>query len=110
MLDLLFSFSTAHLIDESYWETRRSAIAARYLQGWFWIDMPASIPWEIFDLMGTEGVSDNARMLRLMRMFRLVRLLRLLKIKQYMIALEEQCAPPHRLCTHRRSTALLCTA
>jgi hypothetical protein len=89
VFDLLFSFSTAHLVDDSYWEVRRGHIAAKYLGGWFWIDMPASIPWEIFDLIGVAA-SDNARMLRLMRMFRLVRLLRLLKIKQYMIALEEQ--------------------
>ena len=48
--DLMFTFNTAY-IEEGVWIVARSAIASRYLTGWFWIDAPSSIPIELIELV-----------------------------------------------------------
>lgn len=62
-------------------------ILAAYFKGWFWLDLVASFPFQIFDLMGTEGTSDQlnimrklARLPRLARLFRVLRILKLIKM------------------------------
>ncbi len=84
--DVCFSFNTAFLHEEK-WICDRGQIANRYLSGWFWIDMPSSIPVELIDLM-MSGDSSMLGLLKFLRLFRLLRLLRLLKMGEYVSALE----------------------
>ena len=78
IIDVCFNFNQAYMEDDK-WVTDRGAIAVRYLQGWFWIDAPSSVPVEMIDLF-VEGDSSSLGMLRFLRLFRLLRLLRLLKV------------------------------
>ena len=93
--DLLATFNCAYL-DGDRWIITRSHIAANYLRGWFWIDLPASIPVElILLLVPADGGSDgsnvgNLKMLRGLRMVRMLRLLKLLKLDEYIAALETE--------------------
>jgi len=84
--DVLFNFNTAYL-DDTRWVISRPRIAVTYLQGWFWIDVPSSVPVELIDIF-VEGDNDHLAMLRFLRLFRLLRLLRLLKVGEYIAALE----------------------
>lgn len=77
LLDVCFNFNTAYMVDDR-WVISRPQIALRYLQGWFWIDAPSSVPVELIDLL-LEGDNESLGMLRFLRLFRLLRLLRLLK-------------------------------
>jgi len=86
IIDVCFSFNTAYMEDER-WVISRPKIAIRYLQGWFWIDFPSSLPIEFIDSI-LEGDSASLGMLRFLRLFRLLRLLRLLKLGEYIAALE----------------------
>ena len=91
LTDLSFNFNTAFMSEDGVWITDRGAIALKYLQGWFWIDAPSSIPIELIELaMPADSDSSSLGMLRMLRMFRLFRLLRLLKMKQYIDRLEEK--------------------
>ena len=98
ILDVMVNFNTAYLEDER-WVIDRQRIAVRYLQGWFWIDVPSSIPIELVDYF-LEGDSSTLGLLRFLRLFRLLRLLRLLKVgfpAAYLIL----C--PSRPCNHARA-------
>ena len=81
IIDVCFSYNTAYMEDER-WVVSRSKIAIRYMQGWFWIDFPSSLPIEFIDSL-LEGDSTSLGMLRFLRLFRLLRLLRLLKVRSY---------------------------
>ena len=86
VVDVVFNFNTAYLEDER-WVVHRGRIAVRYLQGWFWIDAPSSVPVELLDVF-LEGDSSNLAALRFLRLFRLLRLLRLLKLGEYIANIE----------------------
>ena len=73
------------------------------MRGWFIIDLPASFPTEIVDLIvdalvahswlsadGAGGSNGTLKILRALRLVRLLRLLRLLKIQNYIDALEDE--------------------
>ena len=92
--DVVFNFNTAVPSDPSHngteqWELNRGAITCRYMQGWFWIDVPSCVPVELLDLM-LDGEQKQMGLLRFLRLFRLVRLLRLLKVDQYVAQLEDR--------------------
>lgn len=93
MTDLVLNFNTAFLAD-NYWVVSRQRIAANYLRGWFWIDMPSSIPVELIGLVLED--TGNLTMLRFLRMFRLLRMLRMLKVVEMVdrltTAIEDRCA------------------
>lgn len=83
--DLVATFNTAFL-DGERWNVMRSQIAGRYLHGWFWVDLPASVPVELIMLFIPEGSGTDTsklKMLRGLRLVRLVRLLKLLKLDEY---------------------------
>ena len=86
--DVALSFFTAFVRD-GVWVTSRAAIARQYLQGWFWIDAPSSIPLELLDFMMANGSTDTGAgalsLLRFLRMFRLLRLLKLIKLAQMLV-------------------------
>ena len=82
-------------------QTDERVIVQRYLQGWFWIDAPSSVPVEILEVAMTSGGAESPEaigLLRMLRLFRLVRLLRLLKVDHYVARLEEELEmwPRHR--------------
>jgi hyperpolarization activated cyclic nucleotide-gated potassium channel 2 len=68
--------------------TNRRAIAKNYLKFWFWLDLVASVPYElIFALSfgvnddGTDDSLYNApKLLRLMRIFRFLRIVKLIRL------------------------------
>ena len=78
MVDLVLNFRTAYQEDDR-WIVSRSRIATHYLRGWFWIDMPASIPVELIEL-AAQADNDTLSLLRFLRMFRLLRMLKMLKV------------------------------
>ena len=100
IVDVVLSFRTAHLVD-GQWETAPSAIARRYLLGWFAVDALSSIPFEFIELTAPYWPSHHGdpgtvtqdfgalQSVRLLRLLRLVRLLRLLKLEEYMKLLDE---------------------
>lgn len=56
IFDVVFNFNTAFLdagADDSgqAWVVDRGRIAKRYLGGWFWIDLPSSLPIELIEAL-----------------------------------------------------------
>merc|ERR1719240_2237714 len=66
--DVCLNFNTAFRDDDDMWVFDRGAIAQKYLQGWFWIDAPSSIPIELIDMM-MAGDSSSLSFLRFLRLF-----------------------------------------
>lgn len=67
------------------WVTSRAKIAQSYLAGWFWVDVPSSVPVELISLFfDASGLS----VLRFLRILRLVRLVKLVKVDEYIETLE----------------------
>ena len=91
IVDVALSFNTAYFEDE-HWVRDRGHIMANYLRGWFWIDVPSSVPTELVSylLRNTDSGGDSARLLRVLRLFRLLRLLKLLKVGEYIATIEER--------------------
>ena len=104
-MDVCFNFNTAYPLDDK-WVVSRRRIVTKYLSGWFWIDMPSSLPVEVMTAFAPEG-SDNSHLslLRFLRLFRLLRLLRLLKVDVY-IAKVRSFQPWSRSTAHRLSRPL----
>lgn len=64
LIDMVLSFNTAVFDAKTgRWLTDRSAIAASYLRGWFWIDAPSSVPVEIIALfIDAQGAAFSRRL------------------------------------------------
>lgn len=60
-------------------EVRHKQIAQAYLQGWFWIDLISSIPFQLFELNHDNQSSGFLQIVRLFRVLRLLKLLRFTK-------------------------------
>ena len=87
-IDVIFNFNTAYP-EGDHWVVSRGAIAARYMQGWFWIDFPSCIPVELVDSL-IAGEQSELGMLRFLRLFRLLRLLKLLRLAAIVAELEDR--------------------
>ena len=62
-------------------EVRLKYIVREYLSGWFWLDLVATFPTQIFlEESQDTGVNKLARLARLPRLYRLFRVLRIFKI------------------------------
>ncbi len=72
-LDIIFNFFTAVFINGQLVTDKRT-IAARYLKGWFVVDLLAALPFDLFISGLVPTLTYAARTLRLLRLFRLVRL------------------------------------
>ena len=71
IFDVLLSFQTVFFDStQGKWVTSRWLIARAYLRGWFWIDVPSSVPVEIISLYVD---AQSLSMLRVLRMIRLIR-------------------------------------
>ena len=82
-IDMILTFFTP-VMDKYDLATSHSQIAKIYLQGWFFIDLVALLPFEdITELFIGSGdlntLSFLVRLLKIFRLFRLVKLLRLFK-------------------------------
>lgn len=93
-MDLVLTFNTAFL-EGDRWIIDRMAIAVNYVNGWFIIDLLASIPVELIVMVSdSEGADElgmsQLRILRGLRMVRLLRLLKLLKLDEYIAQLETE--------------------
>lgn len=92
--DVLCTFNTAVLVgDGANWIVDRGVIARNYLSGWFWVDAPSSLPFELFELLlpaGKPGEEHSFRVLRTLRVLRILRLMRLLRLDVFIARLEEQ--------------------
>mmetsp|Transcript_101028 Transcript_101028/g.253323 ORF Transcript_101028/g.253323 Transcript_101028/m.253323 type:complete len:723 (-) Transcript_101028:194-2362(-) len=88
-IDMIITFNlavhTVHL-NEGYWIREPLKIAARYTSfpfsyewsgGWFWVDFPTLIPWEIVLGEQAEAQEHLVRILRLAKMLRLTRMMKL---------------------------------
>jgi hypothetical protein len=76
-LDIIFNFNTA-IQKKGVYITQRKAIATDYCKIWLWIDLVATIPFDIFLTGG--GVARLGRLGKIAKLMRLFKLLRLLKL------------------------------
>ena len=93
LAEIFIVFNTAYLEGDQL-VINRCMICDNYLRGWFWIDLPASFPVELFEHFAAkmqqvdDGSSANS-MIRALRLMRLARVLRLLKLQSYIDAVED---------------------
>uniref|UniRef100_A0A7S1TYD3 Cyclic nucleotide-binding domain-containing protein n=1 Tax=Phaeomonas parva TaxID=124430 RepID=A0A7S1TYD3_9STRA len=88
-IDMVLVFHTA-IIKEEVHIYNRWTIAKEYFQGWFWIDLASTLPFDIVIPILLVGGGDSnsirsiklVRTLRLIRLFKLARLFKLKKISQ----------------------------
>jgi hypothetical protein len=77
------------------WVIYRPRLAQLYLGGWFWIDFPSSIPYELLEGVlyrhaDEHGSLAAAQLARALRLFRLFRVLRMLRIADHVRYLEDK--------------------
>jgi len=94
MMDLIMTFNVAIITPQNKLVLDRRIIAVTYLKSWFWLDLAASVPFDlIIQAASEEGFSDTgsensgsntAGATSLLKGFKLPRLLRLLKIMRLM--------------------------
>lgn len=83
MIDIFVNFLAAYEDKEDIIEVRVSKIAKQYIKSWFFLDLVATIPFQLFEDQltgGDRGNAQNAKLLRLARLPRLYRLLRILRL------------------------------
>ena len=79
--DIVLNFNTG-FVHDGHLVMNRRAIAKHYLEFWFWIDIIATIPFEVF---GTLFESKSGRKaIKLVKWFKIPRLLRLGRILKYL--------------------------
>ena len=82
-LDIVLTFFTA-IDEEGTNETfilDRRVIARAYLKFWFWLDLAATIPFDLVLRSAAANLGFN-RLLRLVRLFKLIRIVRLSSLSQ----------------------------
>ena len=89
LADAALHFNTAfieheHAAASSEWVTSRTRIGARYLSGWFWVDVPSAVPLELIDWATGSSGQWNYLLLHL----RLLRLLRLAQTTEFLHKVE----------------------
>mmetsp|Transcript_104032 Transcript_104032/g.333449 ORF Transcript_104032/g.333449 Transcript_104032/m.333449 type:complete len:824 (+) Transcript_104032:59-2530(+) len=62
------------------WEHRQSAIAARYVKGWFAIDFISILPFDVVFLLSSSAYVQRMQAIKVIRLLRLVKLARLLRV------------------------------
>ena len=82
-IDIFVNFLSALEKKDGSYECNLKIIAKTYVKSWFFLDLVATIPTQLFEL-NTTGKSTNVnkllRLARLPRLYRLLRILRLIKI------------------------------
>jgi hypothetical protein len=84
LTDMIAVFNTAIETEEFETIDDHKRLASEYLQGWFWIDLVAIMPFQWFLPSGNGGEDTSAadfnQMVRIMRIGRLTKLVKLLKL------------------------------
>jgi len=86
ILDIMMNFNTG-FYDKGMLVMDRSRVFVHYMKGWFWIDMPISIPYEYITNSGTfriENFADSYEAIKTIRPWRLIRLLRMIRVIKLM--------------------------
>lgn len=78
-VDIIINFFSAYELANARIEIKLRTIGINYLSGWFFLDVLATFPTQIFT-SGLEGGTGSNKLLRLMRLPRLYRLARLMRI------------------------------
>ena len=88
LVDLVFGFRTALVDSHNYYTIKRpAAIAAKYLCGWFWVDLVAAMPIDAIMLpFGSPKITVS--LLKLMHTVRLTKLPRLIAGRRELHALQ----------------------
>jgi CRP-like cAMP-binding protein len=86
MVDIVLNFFTGYVREvDATLVTDKRQIARHYLAGWFWIDAPGSVPWEIIGLIteaaggAISGTAGGIQIVKILKVPKLLRLSRLLK-------------------------------
>ncbi|KAK3288086.1 hypothetical protein CYMTET_4426 [Cymbomonas tetramitiformis] len=97
VLDIILNFSTAYVDLDGKIRDSFSFVAANYIQGWFLLDVVATIP--IDQLITSDGMdalklSKVLRLARLGKLLRILRLVRLMKVSKSMDQMERSMRHP----------------
>ena len=79
--DMVLNFFLAYRnTEDGVWVRSHAKIAARYLRGWFLIDLLSVLPFDVFGVTMNNASVSQLRMLRFIRLARLVKLMRVLRV------------------------------
>lgn len=78
--DLFLSFFVTYYDSFGNLITDKKEIAKSYLSKWFWVDLPAIIPWEMF----FSSASSDANTQKYIKLLKCIRLLRIFHIIKFM--------------------------
>ncbi|EKX38296.1 hypothetical protein GUITHDRAFT_77342, partial [Guillardia theta CCMP2712] len=86
--DVILSFCTAYT-HQGVYTTNMWMIARNYLRGWFWIDLPGSVPFDKIVTAASSG--DNlAPTLRVLKFIRILKMVRAVRFLNKLSQLEEK--------------------
>jgi len=96
-IDIILNFNTTYDpspddVFENILEEKRTNIACRYLTFWFWIDLVATVPFDLLLGLAVSQKSSNfltIRLIRTVRFLRLLKLVRLVKLKRIVELLDD---------------------
>lgn len=84
IIDLFINFMSAVELNDDQIDVRFKGIAMNYIKGWFFLDLFASIPFQLIELFIPTNQSGRynklLRLARLPRLYRLMRIFRLFKM------------------------------
>lgn len=89
-IDIMVNFVSQINNEDGVAVTSRKGIAARYLRGWFLIDLLSTIPVDLFvSIFGDGTAAASFKLLRVLRLARLLKLVRLIKLGRLLDNMEE---------------------
>lgn len=87
IMDFLVNLIAAYENEDGTVEKSWKKILINYLKGWFFLDLVASFPFQVFEVFGMNSGGGKyntlrklARLPRLMRIFRVLRIVKLIKV------------------------------
>jgi len=94
-LDMIFNFRVAYYDDYDCLVFEPKQIARRYLQTWFLVDFPTSVPFDHIFALFFSSEDDSARfasfkLIRLVKSFKLLKLARVLKLGKSLEVFEDK--------------------
>ena len=90
ILDIVLTFHTSYVDENFTLVTDLRLIRAKYLRGWFAVDVVSVLQFDVLELILNNGDSDSdvgqlkaVRMLRILRLFKMLKMLRVLRASKY---------------------------
>lgn len=83
LIDIILTFNTTFTLPDTMLEVKdRRTIVSNYLQGWFFLDIIAILPFDKFfqSANGAENFNAVARFARIGRLYKIIRMTRLAKL------------------------------